>query len=220
MAAPIPHLTPAEYLARERAAEGPRHEYWGGQVYAMTGAGRQHGRIVINLAAAVHRQFRDGPCEAFVGDMRVKVDATGLYTYPDLVAVCGEAAFEDAELDTLLNPDVIVEVLSRTTEGYDRGEKFRHYDRVPTLREYLLVAQTRIHAEHRVRDGGPGTPWVLTLHDGPEARVALRTIGCTLRLGDLYERVEFPPPPLRRVSEDAPGARALAGASVASGDAG
>ncbi len=204
MALPAQPLTPEEYLARERAADG-RSEYYAGCTYAMSGASRQHSRIVINLAAGVHAQLRGRPCEAFVTDMRVKVDATGLYTYPDLVAVCGEPAFEDEELDTLLNPVAIVEVLSRSTDGYDRGEKFGHYDRVPTLREYLVLAQTRMHAEYRVRDGGSGSPWTLTLHEGADAQVLLRTIGCTLRLGDLYERVEFPAEPtLRRVYEDAP----------------
>jgi Uma2 family endonuclease len=185
----------------------------------MTGASRNHARITGNTYAELRAQLRGTPCEAFANDVRVHVTATGLYTYPDVLVACGPGEYTDAERDTLLDPVVLVEVLSPSTEEYDRGGKFMHYDQVPSLREYLLLAQTRMHAEHRVRDGGPGAPWVLTLHDDPDARVALRVVGCTLRLGDLYERVVLPAaPPLRRIYEDAPGWRPRSGTLAAAGD--
>jgi Uma2 family endonuclease len=132
--------SPAEYLALERAAEH-RHEYVSGRVYAMTGASREHNVIATNTSRALGNQLSGRPCETYQSDMRVKVSETGMYTYPDVVVACGTPAFEDAYVDTLLNPTVIIEVLSPSTEAYDRGEKFAHYRRLPSLREYLLIAQ-------------------------------------------------------------------------------
>jgi Uma2 family endonuclease len=133
-------ITAAEYLEIERKAE-IKSEYIAGRTYAMSGASRQHNLITANTLSEIHPQLRGRNCEAFVSDMRVKVSPTGMYTYPDDVAVCGEARFEDSHMDTLLNPTVIVEVLSGSTEAYDRGEKFAHYRRLESLREYVLVAQ-------------------------------------------------------------------------------
>jgi Uma2 family endonuclease len=184
-----PRITPEEYLALERKAQH-RSEYVNGRIYAMTGASRSHNRIVLNLGAGLHAQLRGGPCEAFVTDMRVKVSSTGLYTYPDVVGVCGEPRFEDAQLDTLLSPTVILEVLSESTEGYDRGEKFAHYRRLESLREYVLVAQDRLRVEHFARDG---ERWVMTEVSGAEGILELPAIGCRVALREAYERVEFAP---------------------------
>jgi Uma2 family endonuclease len=181
-------VTPQEYLALERSAE-IKSEYLDGQIYAMTGAGRQHNRIVINLVRELANRLRTRPCDLFANDMRVKVDPTGLYTYPDLAVVCGEPQFEDRELDTLLNPGVIIEVLSDSTEAYDRGRKFAHYRRLETLREYVLVAQTRMQVEHYVRSG---EQWIFSEIGDPEGVLRLESIGCEVRVGDMYERVEFP----------------------------
>ena len=178
-------LTPAEYLAFERAAEY-KHEYVGGRVYAMTGASREHNVIAWNVLGALHALLRGHPCEAYPSDMRVKVSETGMYTYPDVVVACDEPAFEDAHVDTLLNPTVIVEVLSPSTEAYDRGEKFAHYRRLASLREYVLIAQDRVRIEHYVRRG---EQWLLTELAGVDATLALESLDCALALADVYERV-------------------------------
>ena len=133
-AVPKPYLTPQEYLARERRAE-TKSEYLRGGVFAMSGASRNHNLVATNVAAELRQQLRDRDCEVHQSDMRVKISSTGLYTYPDVTVVCGEPEFEDEEVDTLLNPKVIVEVLSPSTADYDRGGKFTHYRRLPSLRE-------------------------------------------------------------------------------------
>jgi Uma2 family endonuclease len=185
---PQPRLTPAEYLARERKTEH-KSEYLKGEIYAMTGASRSHNRIALNVAGELRTQLRERPCEAFIADMRIKVNPTGLYTYPDVAVVCGEPEFEDRELDTLLNPTVIVEVLSESTEAYDRGEKFAHYRRLESVAEYVLIAQDRIRIERFVRDG---EQWILTEVSDPAGVLMLEAIACRLELRDIYERVEFP----------------------------
>src|SRR5262249_32000266 len=143
-------VSPAEYLAAERRSE-TKHEYLRGVVYAMAGASREHNRITLNLGAEIRAQLKGSPFEAFVSDMRVLVEATGLYTYPDVAVVGGERPFLDAEVDTLLNPNVLIEVLSPSTEAYDRGKKFAHYRRIPSLVEYVLVAQDRPLVERFTR---------------------------------------------------------------------
>ena len=179
-----------DYLVAERQAE-TKSEYLNGEVFAMSGASREHNLIVWNLAGALHPQLRGRSCEAYVGDMQVHIPATGLYTYPDLAVVCGEPQFEDGELDTLLNPTVLIEVLSPTTEGYDRGRKAAHYRTLDSLREYLLVSQEEVRVElfTRQEDGH----WLLSEASRPGDTVALGSIGCTLLLADVYERVQGTP---------------------------
>src|SRR5438094_499662 len=133
-------LSPEEYLAQERRAEF-RSEYLRGEVFAMAGASYEHTRIKDNFSREIGNQLKGGPCFVLTSDMRVKVNATGLYTYPDAVIVCEQGRFEDANVDTLLNPRVIVEILSDSTEAYDRGGKFGHYRQIASLQEYVLVAQ-------------------------------------------------------------------------------
>jgi Uma2 family endonuclease len=183
-----PRVTPAEYLAMERSSREKR-EYINGRVYAMAGASRRHNLIVGNILRELSTQLRGRPCEAYVSDMRVKVQHTGMYTYPDVVALCDDPRLEDAELDTLLNPSVIVEVLSPSTERYDRGVKFAHYRRLDSLQEYVLVAQGTPRVEHFRREGDQ---WVLTEISDPGGALALPSLGCVLRLADIYERVDFP----------------------------
>ncbi len=182
-------ISPAEYLIRERAAEY-RSEYRDGRMVAMTGASVEHGTIVWNLAAALRVRLRGRPCRAMMTDMRVKVAPTGLYTYPDVVALCGKLLLEDARRDTLLNPSVIVEVLSPSTEAYDRGERFTHYQRLESLREYVLIAQDRMRIERWVREGDR---WDRTDVDGPDAVLALTAVDCAVPLREIYERVELAP---------------------------
>jgi Uma2 family endonuclease len=184
---PNPRFTPEEYLVRERQSES-RSEYLDGEIFAMSGASRRHNRIVLNVAFSLDQQLKGKNCEVFASEMRVRVrvPATDLYTYPDVVVACGEPQFEDAELDTLLNPILIVEVLSKSTEGYDRGAKFEHYRTLPSLSEYLLVAQDRVHVEHWGRETDR---WYLTETNDLGASLELPSIGCTLALSDVYDRV-------------------------------
>lgn len=132
-----------EYLAFERKAEF-RNEYINGQIYPRLGSSRAHNLIAGNIAAEISSQIKGRRCEVYISGMRVKANAGCMYAYPDVVAVCGEPRFEDAEVDTLTNPTVIVEVLSPSTEAYDRGEKFRQYRRLESLAEYVLIAQDKV----------------------------------------------------------------------------
>lgn len=184
-----PRFTPAEYLDRERAAT-TKSELVNGHVYAMAGASRRHNVIVGNLFAEIRAQLRGRPCEAYVNDMRVKVARTELYTYPDVAALRGEPRFEDEFVDTLINPSVIAEVLSDSTEKHDRGEKFAHYRRLDSLEEYVLVAQDVWRVEHYARHGDS---WVLTELSDPAATLRIASIDCSIPLADIYERVEVEP---------------------------
>lgn len=183
---PKPRFTPEEYLARERQSE-LRNEYLNGEIFAMTGASRRHNRMVLNAAISLDSQLRGKGCEVFASEMRVRVPAMNLYTYPDLTVACGEPRFEDGEVDTLLNPVLIVEVLSKSTESYDRGMKFSYYRTLPSFSEYLLLSQERVHAEHFVREASDR--WVLTETEDPAKTLELPSIGCTLALSDVYDRV-------------------------------
>lgn len=192
MSRPAEHfITPADYLALERQAE-TKSEYFNGGIYAMSGASRNHNRITFNLARRIGNQLDGKPCEGYVNDMRVKVSPTGLYTYPDVIVVCGEPRFEDDQFDTLLNPKVIIEVLSESTEKYDRGDKFAHYQTLDSLTDYLLVAQNQPYIERfqRQADGS----WRYSTAQGLEAEINIPAIECVLRLAEVYERVTFPEP--------------------------
>ncbi len=184
---PKTYLTPAEYLAIERKAE-EKSEYFAGEMYAMTGAGRKHNLITTNFVAALVPQLRDKPCEAYASDMRVRVPATDLYTYPDIVVACDEPQFEDEHVDTLLNPLLIAEVLSPSTASYDRINKFGYYRTIQTLAEYLLIAQDEQKIEQYVRqqDGR----WLLTDIDSSRGVVELASIPCALKLTDIYDKVK------------------------------
>jgi len=184
-------LTPEQYLAIERDVP-QKHEYYRGEMFAMSGATREHNLISGNIAASLHAQLRSGPCESYQNDMRVKVTSAGLYTYPDVVVTCQKPRFEDDVLDTLLNPQVIFEVLSRSTEGYDRGKKFSMYRQLESLREYLLISHDRPQVDHYLL-GADGV-WGLTGVEGLDAAIELPTINCRLTLADVYEKVELPPP--------------------------
>ncbi len=188
VASPQARYTPEQYLALERKAEF-KSEYVNGMIIAIAGASRSHSLIVVNLSREVSRQLLGRPCETHTSDMRVRVAATGLYTYPDLVAVCGDAFFDDERTDNLLNPTVIVEVLSPSTEAYDRGEKFAHYRRIESLQEYVLVSQDKVRIESYVRQGAQ---WLLSEASGLDETVRLESIGCNLTLRDIYDKVRFP----------------------------
>ena len=182
------YITPEEYLARERLAV-ERSEYYRGQVYAMSGASRPHNLVSGNLFTEINSQLKGRPCEVYSADMRVRVSATGLYTYPDIVAVCGEPRFVDDEFDTLVNPQVIIEVLSQSTEAYDRGDKFAQFQQIVSLQEYILVAQSKIRVERYSRHG---QQWLLTTWDSVDGVLELESVGCRVRLSDIYDKVTFP----------------------------
>ncbi len=185
---PKKYYSPEEYLAIEREAEF-KSEYIHGEIVAMAGASRNHNRITLNAAVSLHSQFRKRECEVYANDMRVCVAATGLYTYPDVVAVCDAPQFEDEQTDTLVNPAVIIEVLSESTESYDRGAKFAHYRRIASLKEYILISQQRHMIEHFICQSRD--KWLLYIAEGPEAEIELPSIDCILKLADVYEKVEF-----------------------------
>jgi Uma2 family endonuclease len=185
----LPFLTPEQYLEIERKAER-KSEYWNGEMFAMAGASRAHNLIATNTTRQASTQLRSRICEVYQGDMRVKVVATGLNTYPDVVIGCGQLHHLDARQDTLLNPKAIAEVLSPSTEAYDRGRKFEHYGQIESLEQYLLLSQDRMRAELFSRQ--PGGKWLLTFATHPEEFVELSSVGCRLSLAECYEKVIFP----------------------------
>ena len=191
-ALPQPRLTDEQYLTIERDATD-KSEFYDGQMYAMSGASFIHGRIVGNLSGALYNALRKGPCSAIPGDLRIRVAPGGLYTYPDVVVVCGEPRFADDQKDTLLNPLLLIEVLSRSTEGHDRGFKSSQYRLLTSLEEYALVWQTEPHVEVFRLQKGSG--WLLTEYVGLEAQCRFESTACTLALSDIYERVTFADPP-------------------------
>ncbi|MFO0811518.1 MAG: Uma2 family endonuclease [Gemmataceae bacterium] len=191
-AVPKTLLTPQEYLARERKA-AYKSEYYRGEMFAMAGASEEHCLAKDNLAREVGMQLKGGPCKVVTSDLRVKVDATGLYTYPDVVIYCGKAEFEDDHFDILLNPTALVEVLSDSTEKYDRGKKFHHYQRIATLQEYILVAQDEPLVERFVRQ--PSGDWLVTKYAGFDATLEFTSVPVRVLLADIYRGIEFPSSP-------------------------
>lgn len=172
----------------ERKAE-IKSEFLDGEMFAMSGVSREHSTIVINITAELYNQLIDHACELHGPDMRVKVAPTGLYTYPDVVVVCSEPEFEDTHLDTLINPHLIIEVLSHSTESYDRGKKFAHYRTIQSLREYVLVAQTECRIERFIRQGDGN--WLYTEFTDPDGSIELTSIACRLSLSRVYHKVDF-----------------------------
>ncbi len=179
-------ITETQYLAMERASE-TKSEYFDGEVFAMAGTSRRHGILAGNAFAALHPQVRQQRCDIFQNDMRVKVAATGLYTYPDVVVACGGGQYEDTDVDTLLNPTIIIEVLSKSTMAYDRGEKFQQYRKLPSLGDYILVSQDRRLIEHYSRQ--PDGRWLLSEYSELSDVIELPSIGCHLALRDVYDQV-------------------------------
>ncbi|HPM83342.1 MAG TPA: Uma2 family endonuclease [Candidatus Anammoximicrobium sp.] len=179
-------LTPAEYLAQERHAPF-KSEYYQGETFAMAGATREHNLIVGNVVREVGNGLKGLNCEVYPSDMRVKISATGLYTYPDVTVVCGGPEFEDEQGDTLLNPTVLFEILSDSTEAYDRGTKSAHYRRLPSVKEYVLIAQDRPLVERYVRqpDGG----WTLREVTQLDQTVELDGIPIQLPMAEIYRQV-------------------------------
>ena len=183
----VASFTPAEYLRRERAAEY-RSEYYAGEIFAMAGGSPRHSLIKLNISAMLRDRLLKLPCTPYDSDLRIRIP-TGLYTYPDVSVICGELAFDDEHKDTVLNPTVLVEVLSPTTEAYDRGKKFDHYRRIESLREYVLVSQDEPRVERFLRNDD-GT-WTLAIASGLSDSIALPSLGLTLPLSEVFAKVDF-----------------------------
>lgn len=183
-----PHITPQEYLERERKAE-TKGEYHDGVIVAMTGASWEHNLITSSLSRRLGNQLDAKPCAVVTGDLRIGVSLCASYFYPDVVVVCGDPAFADANLDTVLNPTLIIEVLSESTEAVDRGKKWKCYQSLKSLQTYVLVAQDRPLVEVYRRQADD---WRYSTIEGMENSLSLEAIGCTLRLAEVYDRIEFP----------------------------
>ncbi len=188
-AEPAKKILPQEYLAIERQSE-IKSEYWHGEMFAMAGASEAHNLIVWNVGAELRTQFKGRACKAYQNDMRVRIPRSPSYKYPDIVLLCGRPRFEDEVNDTLLNPTVLIEVLSPSTEAYDRGEKFREYRKIESLQEYGLISQDRPVITHYVRQ--ENSPfWLFSEFEGLDASVELPSVQCTLVLAEVYDKVEF-----------------------------
>jgi Uma2 family endonuclease len=182
-------MTPGEYLALERSSLDIKHEFFDGDVFAMVGAKINHNRININLAGELRNTFKadKSPCEVLSNDMRVKIENN--YTYPDIVIFCGDAQFEDNKFDTLTNPVIIIEILSDSTEAFDRGDKFTYYRAIPALKEYILVSQKKYHVEQYIRsDNGK---WEYRSYESPDQMLNMESVNCDVLLSEIYLNVNF-----------------------------
>jgi len=179
-----------EYFAREETAEH-RSEYFCGDVFAMAGGTPNHNRITVNLASLLRSRFRGGTCEVFASDLRVQVKKDFHYTYPDVVVVCGELKFLEGRSDTVVNPVVIIEVLSESTKDYDRGTKFTAYRSIETLTDYVLVDQDTVHIEYFSKESD-GT-WRLRELFSAEDLLEIKSIQATIPAKEVYERVALTP---------------------------
>ncbi len=189
-AVPKQIYTLEQYLALERVAPY-KSEFYRGQVFAMSGGSPRHNTISINLATSLRGRLRGTPCRPYNSDQRMRIPTNGLSTYPDVSVVCGELQLDAQDRDAIVNPRVILEVLSQSTERYDRGKKFDLYRQLEPLREYILVSQDEPQVERFVRqeDGA----WLLTVYKGLETELELATLDCVMPLSEIYEDVQFGP---------------------------
>lgn len=183
-----PHFTAAEYLAMDRQSS-EKHEFAFGEIFAMTGASAKHVVIVTNLVREISNQLLQRPCQVYSSDLRVCIDADNRYAYPDVVVVCNQPKFLDDTLDTLLNPELIVEVLSESTRNYDRGDKFQQYRSIPSLREYLLVDSAAVHVECWTKK--PDRTWSLWETNAISDAVRLESVDVTLAVSGVYFKIDF-----------------------------
>jgi Uma2 family endonuclease len=180
-------FTSTEYLEFERLSE-VKHELIDGEIFEMAGAVKRHNQISANIIRLLGNQLLERDCNAFSSDMRVKISAAGNYTYPDIVAVCGEEIYEDETEDTLINPQLIIEVLSKSTEAYDRGVKFEYYQTIESFREYVLITQEPFRVEQYVRKNE--NEWSYFEFRKPENIVRLNSIDCEISLQDIYHKIQ------------------------------
>jgi Uma2 family endonuclease len=181
-------LTEEEYLTLDRAAQ-VRSEFYQGVMYAMSGGSRSHAAIIASLTREFSSALKNRPCLPVTQCLRVRIERGGLYAYPDIAVVCGEEQYADDQKDVLLNPTVIAEVLSPSTEAYDRGLKSEQYRKIASLKEYALVSQDKPHVEVYRRQ--PGDQWLLTEYSGLDAACRFESVDCTVSLAELYDKVTF-----------------------------
>jgi len=191
MSTALKRLSIAEYLERERHAEF-KSEYFDGEVFAMAGGSLNRSLIAANLIREIGLALKDRQCIVATSDLRVKVDATGLYTYPDATIVCGDLEFDDEKSDTVLNPTVLVEVLSESTEKYDRGRKSQHYRRIPSLKALVLVSQEDFHVEWYTLESDS---WLLNERTGLDQELDIQSLGIRISLAEIYRNVVITPAP-------------------------
>lgn len=180
------YITAEEYLALDRKAE-IKSEYYAGQIISFAGASKQHNLIVANVLAGIHRQLVDRPCNVYPSNLRVRISKTGMYAYPDVVVTGGPEQFADERNDILLNPIVLIEVLSESTANYDRGEKFENYRRIESLREYVIISQESPRVDQYMRQND--TQWLLTEFHAIEGKIQLISINCELTLKEIYAKI-------------------------------
>lgn len=180
--------TPEEYLALEATSE-IRHEYYQGEIYAMAGGSANHNQITINMVVALETALSKKPCRVFASDMRLLVKPSGLYTYPDVMVVCRRIEFEEDRTDIITNPSVIVEVLSKSTEGYDRGVKFIIYQNLSTLQDYVSIDQSQMRVDYYQR--GERRKWILEMLDQLDDRLTLHSLNLTIPLSQIYNKVDW-----------------------------
>jgi Uma2 family endonuclease len=185
---PKTYITPEEYLELERKAEF-KSEYLNGEIFAMSGASPRHVLITANIVTTFHIPLRAKRCGVFSSDLRVKIPATGLYTYPDVVVLCDKPQYDDKQKYTVTNPTVIVEVLSKSTKDYDRGEKFENYRSIESFTDYVLVAQDKFHVEHFAKQADGS--WLLKETNNLEDSIKIDSIDCGLKLMDIYANYDF-----------------------------
>jgi Uma2 family endonuclease len=188
MVTPAESFTEAEYLALEAVAE-TKHEFVNGVIVSMAGAKPMHNALAANLTAVVNGLLRGSACIALTSDQRVHVPATGLYAYPDLTVACGERKYKDDKPPSLLNPTILFEVTSKSTEDYDRGTKFLHYQGIESLREYVVVSHREKRIEHHRRlESGQ---WLETIYSAEGDKIELPVLAGSFTLGDVYDRVDL-----------------------------
>jgi len=188
---PKPQCQFADWLAAERASDQGRTEFLNGEIFAMAGGSEAHNLITANVVGELRNRSKGRPCYVYTSDMKVRIESANLGTYPDVMAVCGERLFWDDRRDLIINPALIVEVLSDSTESYDRGDKFAYYRSLPSLRAYLLLSQHRVSAELFLRQ--PGGDWLLSAYSDLGADVPLAVLDTALPLSEVYDKVEFGP---------------------------
>jgi len=184
----LKYITPEEYLAMEDAAES-KHEYYQGEIFAMAGASKNHDRIGVDLGTNVNTALKSSKCEVFSNEMKIWSNAKNFFTYPDLIIVCGKAEFYQDRDDILTNPLVVFEVLSKSTQSYDRAEKFEFYRSIPTFQEYILIDQWRVHVEQRYME--TRNKWILMEYSQITDVIKLAKVDIEIPLREIYRRVEF-----------------------------
>ena len=192
--APARRLTEAEYLDFERKADA-KHEFFGGEFFAMAGGSPAHSLIATNIAGELRNSLKGRSCRPYNSDLRIKVELTGLITYPDVSVICGPLQFAPGTEDTVINPTALFEVLSDSTEAYDRGNKFLNFQRIASLREYALVSQQEARIELFVR--GEAGQWTWRVAEGKESTLSLPSLEITLALSEVFANVEFQPAQVR-----------------------